>query len=367
MYFAPAPGAGAETRERAAIRFGLAAIKGVGEVAVQSILKARGEDRRFQTLADMCERVDGRSLNRKMLEALVKAGACDAFGKTRATLMAQIERTLARAASLNADRQRGQSSLFGALDERSLARREEQANLPEWPEHEMLAHEKELLGFYVTGHPLTPYAPLLQKYSLVNTKMLATLPTRSLTRIGGMFSDVTRAESKKTGKKYALATLEDLEGSVQVLFINEAYAKFGELLEPKKAVLIVGEVNTGDEAPKIFPQELMPLDDAPRRYTLQVHLRFHTTHLDAAAIQSLFDLLEPYRGACPLFLCFKLPGGEMVFIEAHERYRVRPSRELQQAVDGKFGADTYYGKVDTSLPERAPRRWERRSENGEGE
>src|SRR5262249_48387166 len=108
----------AATASRSAIRFGLAAIKGIGEVAVQAILKARSESGRFESLSDMCQRVDGRSINRKVLEALIKCGACDGLGRNRATLFAQIEHTLARAASIIADRQRGQSSLFGALEER---------------------------------------------------------------------------------------------------------------------------------------------------------------------------------------------------------------------------------------------------------
>src|SRR5262249_40045553 len=105
--------------ERQAIRFGLAAIKGIGEVAVETLLKARGEGGKFQSLSDMCERIDGRSLNRKVLEALIKSGACDGLGPNRATMFARIEQTLARAASIIADRQRGQSSLFGALEERA--------------------------------------------------------------------------------------------------------------------------------------------------------------------------------------------------------------------------------------------------------
>src|SRR5262249_8350283 len=142
---------------RSAIRFGLAAIKGVGEVAVEAILKARTEGGRFHSLSDLCERVDSRSVNRKCLEALIKCGACDSLGQTRSTLFAQIEHALTRAASVIADRQRGQSSLFGALEEKASRSREFSVNLPEWPQHELLAYEKELLGFYVTGHPLTPY------------------------------------------------------------------------------------------------------------------------------------------------------------------------------------------------------------------
>src|SRR5262249_43961249 len=154
-------GPGEGESSRSAIRFGLAAIKGIGEVAVQAILKARTESGRFQTLSEMCERVDGRSVNRKVLEALIKSGACDGLGQNRATLYSQIERTLARAASIIADRQSGQSSLFGAFEDRSSRLPDSVATLPQWSEHEILAHEKELLGFYVTGHPLTPFVPIL--------------------------------------------------------------------------------------------------------------------------------------------------------------------------------------------------------------
>src|SRR6202041_1818652 len=133
-------------------------------------------------------RVDGRTLTRKPLEALIKTGACDCFGQTRATLFAQIERTLARAASILSDKQKGQTSLFGALEEKNSPMPEAISHLPEWPQHELLTHEKELLGFYVTGHPLTPFAPILEKYTLTNTAKLAELPSRSLTRIGGLIA-----------------------------------------------------------------------------------------------------------------------------------------------------------------------------------
>ncbi len=344
------------------IRFGLAAIKGVGEAAVEALLKARNQGGRFQSLSDLCERVDGRSINRKALEAFIKCGACDSFGLTRATLFSRMEGTLARAASLIADRQRGQSSLFGAFEERSVSTPESAKALPEWPQHELLAHEKELLGFYVTGHPLTPYAPILEKYALATTGKLAELESRSLTRIGGLIAAVQNGVSKKSGKPYAMVTLEDLEGSVQVLCMNENYDKYRELLTPGRAILIIGEVNTGDERPKIFPQEIMPLEEAPRRYTRQVHLRLHTAHLRPENIESARELIAAFPGKCPLFLCFVRPAGEVIFVETHTRFSVTPSSELQKAADGLFGEETYYAKVDTSLPERAPRRWERRPE-----
>ena len=379
VYFAPATNSRAEIKAGAkgevsangdsaarpaqgAIRFGLAAVKGVGEVAVEAILKARGEGGRFQSLSDMCERVDGRSVSRKVLEALIKSGACDCLGQTRATLFAQIDRTVARASSIIADRQRGQSSLFGTLEDKSSRMPEAITDLPEWPQHELLAHEKELLGFYVTGHPLTPFAEILKKYTLATTSTLAQLPNRTLTRIGGLIAVVQNSVSKKNGKPYSMVTLEDLEGSVQLLCMNENYDKYRELLIPNKAILVIGEINSGDEKPKIFPQEIMPLEDAPRRFTKQVHLRLHTAHFKPEHLESVRELAAGHPGKCPLFLCFMHPSGEVIFVETHEKFFVGPSAKLQQAADALFGEETYYVKVDTSLPERAQRRWERKAE-----
>jgi hypothetical protein len=127
-------------------------------------------------------------------------------------------------------------------------------------------HEKELLGFYVTGHPLTPFAPILEKYAVHNTSQLGELANRAMTRIGGLVVECKKAFLKKSGKPYAMVTLEDLEGSVQILCLNENYDKFINLLVPKKALLVTGEVNLSEDKPKIFPQEIIPLEDAPHLY-----------------------------------------------------------------------------------------------------
>jgi len=348
------------------IRFGLAAIKGVGEVAVESILKARNEYGKFKTLAELCERVDGRTVTRKTLEALIKTGACDTFGQTRATLFAQIERTLARAASILSDKQKGQSSLFGALEEKASPMPEGVSNLPEWPQHELLAHEKELLGFYVTGHPLTPLAPLLQKYSLHTTATLLDVPNRGMTRIGGMIAAVSHGVSKKSGKPYSMVTLEDLDGSVQLLVMNE-HEKFRPLLEVNKAILVIGEVSTGEDKPKIFPQDIMPLAEAPKKYTKQIHFRVQMAHVQPDDLSKAQELTAAHAGKCPLILCFQRPEGGSIFVETNSRFGVTPSLELEHAVNRLFGDKAYYAIVDKTLPEKARRAWEKKNgSNGSG-
>ncbi len=361
VYFTPARAA----EDRMAIRFGLAAIKGVGEVAVQGILAARDRTP-FQSLTELCERVDARTVNRKVLEALIKSGACDCFGETRATLFSKIDRALTRAAGVISDRQRGQNTLFGMLEENAGPAPEPEKQLPEWPQHELLANERELLGFYVTGHPLTPLAPILDKYAKHKVSQLKELANRDMARIGGLVTDVTKGISKKSGKPYALATIEDLTGSVQVLCLNENYEKFSSLFQANKALLVTGEVNLSEDKPKIFPVEIIPLEDAPHTYTKQVHLRLNMAHLQSGDMDSVREIVGAHPGKIPLFLCFKWPGGQAVFVEPHERYFVKPSTALQTAVDGRFGEETYFAKVDPTLPPRQQRQWEKRSFNGNG-
>ncbi|MGZ8900787.1 MAG: helix-hairpin-helix domain-containing protein, partial [Limisphaerales bacterium] len=356
VVFAPA-------REGTVIRFGLAAIKGVGEGAVESILKARKEGR-FNSLAELCQRVEQGAVGRKVLEALIRSGACDTFGLTRATLFSQIDSTVARAAGIHHDKKQGQGSLFDELAERAEADQEKVVQLPEWPQSELLAAEKELLGFYVTGHPLTPFAPLLEKYCLHNSLTVAQVEPRTVTRIGGMIGALQQGISKKSGKPYALVTLEDLHGAVQLLCFNENFDKFRDFLKVGNPILVIGEVNNDEDKPKIFPQEIMMLEDAPRKYTRQVHLRLHTAHLTAEKLEEARGLASSHPGKIPLFLCFRYPTGEAVFIETHEKFWVAPTRQLQQQADDIFGEETYYAKVDITMPDPQKRKWEKR--NGDG-
>jgi DNA polymerase III subunit alpha len=232
--------------------------------------------------------------------------------------------------------------------------------VPEWTQNELLAHEKELLGFYITGHPLTPFAPLLERFTLANSRTASALGGRTMTRIGGIVTGVQQGMSKKSGKPYAMVTLEDLEGSFTMLCMNENYDKYRALLETSKALLVVGEVNNDEDRPKIFPTEVMPLEDAPRKYTRQVHLRLNAVHLNEQKLGEILDLVGKFPGKCPLFLCIRQPGGEIVFIETHDKYFVAPSRELQKATDDLLGDETYYARVDTSVPEKPKRAWERK-------
>jgi len=364
LHFAPA----AAREGRRVIRFGLAAIKGVGEAAVEALLAARSQGGAFTNLEDLCGRVDTKAINRKALEALIKAGACDSIGPNRATVFHQIDGSMARATANASDKSRGQVSFFDTFEAAPAARQrvEKPVVQEDWPVAQKLADEKELVGFYVSGHPLGPYEKLLSRHTTHTIEELAALPNRSMTRIGGLVSAVQKGVSKKTGKPYAMVTLEDMTGTVTALAMNESYDRYADLFVVNQALLVTAEVSTGEERPKLFPQEILPLDAAPKKFTKRVQLRLRSDQLGDPRLADLKALVEAHSGSVVLYLCIRMPGGESVWIEPNDRYQVTPSREFETAITGLFGPESYQVKVDNTLPERAQRRWEKRGNGGGG-
>ena len=364
LHFAPAAAEGG----RRVIRFGLAAIKGVGEAAVEALLAARSLGGTFINLEDLCGRVEPKAINRKALESLIKAGACDSVGPNRATVFHQIDGSMARATANASDKSRGQVSFFDTFEAAPAARQrvENPVVQEDWPVAQKLADEKELVGFYVSGHPLGPYEKLLSRHTTHTIEELAALPNRSMIRIGGLVSAVQKGVSKKTGKPYAMVTLEDMTGTVTALAMNESYDRYTELFVVNQALLVTAEVSTGEERPKLFPQEILPLDAAPKKFTKRVQLRLRSDQLGDTRLADLKALIEAHSGSVVVYLCIRMPGGESVWIEPNDRYQVTPSREFEAAITGLFGSESYQVKVDNSLPERAQRRWEKRGNGGGG-
>ncbi|MGC8887818.1 MAG: DNA polymerase III subunit alpha [Verrucomicrobiia bacterium] len=337
------------TPDGRAIRFGLVAIKGVGEAAVQSIIEARKQGGKFKSLAELCERVDTRAVNRKVLEALIKSGACDCFGKTRAAMLNAIDRVLARGASIAADKSRGQNMLFD-LSKNSDTQTDTE-DIPELPEHQLLAYEKELLGFYISGHPLSAYSKLIENFAVHKISELSKLTDRSPTRIGGIVTSVKFLVSKKTQKPYATATIEDLSGSVTVFLTNSAYENSKHKLEQNKIVFVSGEVSKTEDSPKIFAREVVSIDEAPLKFTKEVYIRISRAYLNSEKLQKLESILTSNPGRCPVVLCIVDYSGTVIYIETHEHFCVKPSPELEHQIEELFGADSYFAKVDKELKE----------------
>jgi len=240
------------------IRFGLGAVKGVGESAIESILEARQRLGRFKSLLDFCEEVDLRACNKKVLEALIKSGSFDFLGKSRKALFDQLESTADSAQRAKDEKERGQNSLFSMLSGAAGSQPAETADgglrarrsTEEWPEDEKLRYEKETLGFYITGHPLNKYTPELKQFANVRTETLYR-HIDEVVNIGGIVSQIKRSKIKKgpnEGKMMAKFFLDDQFGSVEVVVFSDLFSKYNRWLDNGVAVLVTATVkDTGGQ------------------------------------------------------------------------------------------------------------------------
>jgi DNA polymerase-3 subunit alpha len=225
-----------------AIRYGLAAIKNVGETAVAAAIAERDAKGAFESLEDFCGRIDLRKLNKKALESLVKCGAFDWTGVERAQLCSEIDGALAAASSANRDRAAGQFSMFddfAVANKASKSGRNSGPKVPPWNSAEKLAFEKELLGFYVTGHPLDDYRSALEKF--VPIASLGEQEDKSTVSIGGALTLVEKKFTKKDNKPFAVVVIEDLTASMEVMIWSETYTK-------NQSLLVQGNVVSGGSA-----------------------------------------------------------------------------------------------------------------------
>src|SRR5262249_29032309 len=240
-----------------AIRYGLAAIKNVGEAAMAIALRERSERREFSSLEDFCSRLDSRVANRKMLESLIKAGAFDFTTRDRAELFACIEDALASSAALQRDRVAGQVSLFDEQTHAATAARR-QSIMP-WNEHEKLSYEKELLGFYVSGHPLDAYAAVFAAKNYRSIASLGELDDRAQFKIGGAIVEVEKKFTRKEGKPFAVVWVEDLMDMLEVVVWNEVYLKVSDILVPGRVVELKATLDRRDEMLRATAVEIKPL------------------------------------------------------------------------------------------------------------
>jgi len=293
-----------------AIRYGLAAIKNVGESAMESAMAERARGGAFKGMEDFCSRVDGKKISKKAIECLVKSGAFDEFGADRATMFAGIEGAMASAASAHRDRAAGQVSLFGDIGVATPpATKRTVSTVPPWSLTEKLAFEKELLGFYVTGHPLDEYRSALENPKYVPIAKLASQESKSIVTIAGQLASVERKFTKKDGKPFAIVVVEDFTGTIEVMIWNEAFTKVQKHLEAGAVVTLKGRLDQRDEGPRIAADEVTPLKKpAPAEKPLVLKLdRAKSTEADLLRIR---DVLGRNPGTRRVELCF--PDGRLI-------------------------------------------------------
>ncbi len=278
------------------IRYGLAAIKNVGELAMAAAIEERGRDGRFKSVDDFCSRVDSKKVNRKVVESLVKCGAFDFTGSERAQMFSEVESALAAAASAQRDKATGQSSLFGDIMAVAKPVKSGAASrvIP-WPASEKLQYEKELLGFYVTGHPLDEYRAELEKPKFAPIGRLAEREAKSTVTIAGQLASVEKKFTKKDGKPFAIVVIEDFTGQLEVMIWSEAYSKFQNLLVAGRVIAMTGRLDIRDEGPRLSADKIEVLEK-PKPKDKPVVLTLDLAKLGEKDFIAIRDTILRYPG-----------------------------------------------------------------------
>lgn len=280
------------TATNGAIRFGLAAVKNVGLGAVQEIIQARQKGGPFTGFSDFCSRVDTRVVNRRVLESLIKAGALDVFGH-RAQLLAGLDMGIEFAARVQQDRENGQVNLFDLMID--TPQEELQLKLPEvspFTPKQQLDFEKEALGLYISGHPLTEFNWLLESLAVHRATELLEVADGQPLLLAGMISSVKRITSRK-GDPMAFVSVEDLTGSCEVVVFPEVYRRYGRVLDLREPLLIKGRASNNGEEAKVLAEEIMPLESMHIELWLKVSEDPQQNNL-------LVEVLQQYRGNTPV-------------------------------------------------------------------
>ncbi len=321
------------------IRCGLGVIKNVGMSAVESIVKARESRGRFATMQELCREADLRLVNRKVCESLIKAGACDSLGAVRAALLASLDQAMEEAASAQHDASAGQMTFFDALQGQAPTAPGAAVNrLRDWPESQKLAFEKELLGFYVSGHPLARHEQAIRALATVDSAQVQQAADGTIVTIGGMLSKIKLTVTKKTNEQMAVCLLEDLSGVVEVLVFPNVYPLLAAQLKPSAVVFVEARIAIREDRPRLIAHQIVPVEQGPGKLASAMDIQLRAPGLDSARLDQLKALLQQFPGELPVFFQVDRPQEGPVRMKA-EGLRVAPTTELLEALGELVGAD----------------------------
>jgi len=323
-----------------AIRFGLAAVKNVGGNAIESIVAARTKLKRpFASVFEFCEEVDLRLLNKRVLESLIKSGAMDLMGR-RAQLMEILDKAIDRAQKTQRDAESGQHGLFGVFPDEEAASNDKLPNVPDWDEHTRLTAEKEILGFFITGHPLEKYKEKLEDLNAKSTidiaAMTASTGKDEVITTAGVITSLRIAKSKK-GDFYAQAALEDMSGKVDMIVFPEAYRRLQEKVKLEVPVLVKAGVRIEEGAnPKITVADISALEEVkvPLPKALRIRIPIETS--TEQTVEALHSVFNERKGDAKVLFDVERQGEFMVVMEA-EGYNVLPDRNFIARVEQLCG------------------------------
>ena len=327
------------------IFFGLSAIKGCGGSAAEAIAAQRMKNGPFRDIFDFCERVDVSQCGRATIEALIRGGGMDCFGARRSQLLAVVEKAIQGGASKLKDRKSGQMSLFDDFEEVIEDTKIVLPDIPELPEKELLSMEKEVLGYYLTAHPLSAFEKSLKAFCSHTSSTIKLCKNRDEVLMGGMISSIKIAHTKnpKPGQssKYANFDLEDMDGFVRSICWPDGMEKFGDMIQPDAVVLVRGKVDKrGEDEVNFIVDEMIPIAEADTKFTTGIHITYDQEKHKPELINKIREVLRGYPGPRDVLFAIRLETGETVHVKSSKQ-RVVISPELRARLDDLLGEDSH--------------------------
>jgi DNA polymerase-3 subunit alpha len=333
------------------IRFGLAAVRGVGEKAVEAISEQRKAGGNYTNLYDFCERIDLRAVGRSTIEALVKCGAFNSMGAKRSQLMQIVDRAVEMGQQTQNDKRSGQMNMFGGGPAATAptAGQTIGSALPDVEEFEnadLLKFEKELLGFYITSHPLTDQQTAIERYTTASSKEAMAMSEGTEVTIGGMIARVKKVVTKNgrsAGMPMGIITLEDLDGQIDGTMFAETFAeittKYPTAVAAEQIVFVKGKIDRKRETPSLLINEVIPLADAVTRLTTAVCIKLDPARHNAAIIADLPPLLGKHKGTMPIYFQVSTATGKAM-LQVDRQHAIKPSPALVEDVEQLLGSDS---------------------------
>lgn len=328
----------------AQIRFGLVAVKNVGESAIESIVEARNEGGKFSSLCNFCERVDLKKVNKRVVESLIKCGAFDSTGDYRSRMTASIETILDYGQRVQKERLDPQMGLFDIPGSDPAINLPSMPEIDEWDEKQLLALEKESLGFYITGHPLSGYEDILEKFTNANSAGLKEKKDGATIRIGGIVRKLRTIKTKKKGRLMAFVILEDLHGIVEATIFSSLYAKVHDLLIDDRPILVQGQLQKDENSVKLLADTIIPMDKAEETWTASVHFNLDITRTQKELLVKLKEIFKKHPGSCSAYIHLLNPEKTETIIALSNSMKLRAGLPLTREVNRFLG----YNAVETA-------------------
>ncbi|MBM4066471.1 MAG: DNA polymerase III subunit alpha [Planctomycetes bacterium] len=320
------------------IRFGLGAIKNVGDKAIESILQARGTGERFTSILDVCKRVDMRVVNKQVIESMIKSGSFDSLHDNRARLLAGLDTAMQMGSIANKDRRTGQKSLFdmGSEIETIGKGNFETDTDAKWSEKEMRQAEKESLGFYFSSHPLNDYKEKIKQLSTVSSAEISERSEGDEVVMGGIITNLKQSTTKR-GDPMMYITLEDMKGAAECLAFSKEIKAYQPLLNADEIIFVKGQVGFQSAAPTLRVKEIIAEKDALKRLTKCITIRFDASQFEETKLNRLKEIIKKHCGTCPLFFEVSTPGQGITQIRTSSQYFVSVTEAFLTQLRDIFG------------------------------